>query len=131
MSKSKCPFPPIFKKEKVEHYVKRCMNMSTIASVYPNRKKRKKVLQEYFKSTSRYERHGWYDPEKYLYQPAAAEYLGVSYWTLSSWVKKKYINPGVIIIYGRRRKVYEKKELDKIKELRCEIKSKKQKSNSN
>jgi len=131
MANRKCPFPPIHKDEKRRHYVDRCMNMNTVAAVYPNRVKRRKILGEYFDSTSVYERHNWYSPEKYLFPLAAAEYLGITNTTLQYWTRYGYISPGTLKYKkGFRKKIFEIKVLDEIRELRNEIKSKKQKPNS-
>lgn len=123
-------FPPVFKRESKKGYVKRCINMDTIAAKYPNRIKRKEVLEDYFKSVPLYARNGNYSPGKTLFLQDAARYLGVARGTLRYWEYKGYIKPNFIVTNrGRRLRVYQKDVLDKIKEVRSEAIAEKQKSN--
>jgi len=108
-------FPPVFKGESRAKYVKRCINMNTIAAKYPNRKMKM--------------RHAYYSPGKTFYLTDAARYLGVSKETLRNWEYKGYLKPGFIKHRGRRFRVYQKDILDKIKEVRNEAIAEKQKSN--
>jgi len=121
-------FPPVFKGESRAKYVKRCINMNTIAAKYPNRKKRKQVLEDYHRSVPLKMRHAYYSPGKTFYLTDAARYLGVSKETLRNWEYKGYLKPGFIKHRGRRFRVYQKDILDKIKEVRDEAIAEKQKS---
>lgn len=130
MLPEKSVFPPIFKGEKVREYVKRCMNMNSIAKEFPNRKDRKIALETHFRSVPIKRRHGWYSPDKYLFAWEAAEFLGINEVTLRQWVQKKWITPGTITTRGKKFRVYYVEVLKQIKEVRDEIIAKKSKSNS-
>lgn len=125
-------FPPVFRGESRKEYVKRCINMNTIAKRYPNRTKRKEVIEDYFRSVPLYSRNGKYSPGKTLFQIDAAAYLGVARGTLRYWEYKGYLTPNFIITNrGRKLRVYQKDILDKIKEVRNEAIAEKQKARRN
>lgn len=124
-------FPPVRRGENKKQYVKRCMNMNTIAAKYPNRKLRKEVLEDYHKTVPLKMRNAFYSPGKTFFLKEAAEYIGVDRGTLRYWEYKGYITPGFLKYRGKRFRVYQKDILDKIKEVRNEAISEKQKTDSN